>query len=204
MFGTYLVQIGPETTVEEDMPEDKPETFGGGILNTILMFIGEVGIPPLTQEFYVIQAVFFLGFIFFFVIVLMNLLNALAVADAKDMLEDADMEMLHSLLTTVAFWENIVHGDPEHRFSWSLVPLQQLAKSSMWPSPRRISVLPSTAKVCSALQPALHCVQVHFLPHKHYLWSEEFPKDFFWNLQELLGWNGKRIRVQVLNCASLH
>lgn len=37
----------------------------------------------------------------------MNLLNALAVADAKEMLRDAEMEMLHTLLTTVAFWEKV-------------------------------------------------------------------------------------------------
>ena len=51
--------------------------------------------------------VFFLGFVFFIVIVLMNLLNALAVADAKEMLEDAEMETLYDLLTTVAFWEKV-------------------------------------------------------------------------------------------------
>ena len=37
----------------------------------------------------------------------MNLLNALAVADAKEMLRDAEMETLHELLTTVAFWEKV-------------------------------------------------------------------------------------------------
>ena len=38
----------------------------------------------------------------------MNLLNALAVADAKEMLRDAEMEMLHELFTTVAFWEKVI------------------------------------------------------------------------------------------------
>ena len=52
---------------------------------------------------------FFAGFVFFIVIVLMNLLNALAVADAKEMLEDADMETLCSLLGTVAFWEKVMN-----------------------------------------------------------------------------------------------
>ena len=66
-------------------------------------------------------------------IVLMNLLNALAVADAKEMLEDADLEMLHGLLTTVAFWEKVVQGDPENRFRWSLLPMKEMVGSSWWP-----------------------------------------------------------------------
>jgi hypothetical protein len=90
--------------------ENVPETFVEKMLNTILMFIGEVGIPPLSEEFYTLQVIFFLLFVFFVVIVLMNLLNALAVADAKEMLEDAEMEMLHDLLVTISFWETVHTG----------------------------------------------------------------------------------------------
>ena len=48
--------------------------------------------------------VFFLGFVFFIVIVLMNLLNALAVADAKEMLEDAAV-----LKQAVVIWKAATH-----------------------------------------------------------------------------------------------
>ena len=163
--------------------EDTPQTVQGSILNTILMFIGEVGIPPFAEEFYAIQAVFFLGFIFFLVIVLMNLLNALAVADAKELLEDAEMEMLRSLLKTVSFWENLLHGDPDNRLEWSLLPLASLASSRLWPDPQILAVLPPSG-----------CLRL--LPHCQRSWGEEFPCDFFWNLQEVLGWNRWRVRVQ--------
>ena len=115
--------------------------------------------------------VFFLGFVFFIVIVLMNLLNALAVADAKEMLEDADLEMLHSLLTTVAFWEKVVHGDPKNRLRWSLLPLKRMVGSSWWPlNPNILSVLSST--------PVLQ-----FLPNSNKTWGDEFPNDFLWTFQ---------------------
>ena len=101
----------------------------------------------------------------------MNLLNALAVADAKEMLEDADLEMLHGLLTTVAFWEKVVQGDPENRLRWCLLPLNKMVGSSWWPiNPRILSVLSST--------PLLQ-----FLPNSSQTWADEFPNDFFWNLQ---------------------
>ena len=117
---------------------------------------------------------FFVGFVFFIVIVLMNLLNALAVADAKEMLEDADLEMLHSLLTTVAFWEKVLHGDPENRLSWSLLPLKRMVGSPWWALNTAIlSVLSST--------PVLR-----FLPNSNKTWGDEFPNDFFWTFQVLL------------------
>lgn len=118
------------------------------------MFIGEVSVLDFSKDFYVIQSAFFLMFIFFMVIVLMNLLNALAVADANEMLEDADMEMLHGLLVTVTFWENLVHGDPHNRFQWAVLPLSSLARLSWWPSPEHIKVLPENFRI-------------RFLPHRH-------------------------------------
>merc|ERR1711862_341356 len=35
----------------------------------------------------------------------------LAIADTKELLEDTEMEMLHSLLETISFWENLKEGD---------------------------------------------------------------------------------------------
>ena len=101
----------------------------------------------------------------------MNLLNALAVADAKEMLEDADLEMLHSLLTTVAFWEKVVHGDPENRLRWGLLPLSRMVGSAWWPlNPRILSVLSSSP-------------HLRFLPNTSQTWADEFPNDFFWTFQ---------------------
>jgi len=41
----------------------------------------------------------------FTVVILLNLLNGLAVADAKDMLEASETDCLCSLLGTAAFWD---------------------------------------------------------------------------------------------------
>ena len=139
--------------------------------------------------------VFFLGFVFFIVIVLMNLLNALAVADAKEMLEDADLEMLHGLLTTVAFWEKVVQGDPGNRLRWCLLPLKDMVGSSWWP------VRPATLSVLSPT-PVLR-----FLPKTNKTWKDEFPNDVFWLcqvrpcLQKLLFHsNSKFLFSSVIHC----
>ena len=51
----------------------------------------------------------------------MNLLNALAIVDTKELMDDVDMEMLLSLMETVSFWENLKLNDPQHRFKWSFL-----------------------------------------------------------------------------------
>ena len=171
---SFLVMLPPTDG------DDMPGTIGRQVLDTILMFIGEVRVPTMSDNFYYSQALFFLCFVFFVVIVLMNLLNALAVADAKEMLEDADMEMLHSLLRTVAFWEHLVAGDPHSRLPCSLLPLARVVS---W------CHLPSSLSIISS-------PRLHLLPHHPTTWGQEFPWDIIWLLQEFLGWNGRRVRVQ--------
>ena len=127
---------------DKDKPES--ESRGNQILGTIVMFLGEVSVPNMDDGFRVAQTIFFLSFIFFIVIVLMNLLNALAVAEVREMFEDVEVETLNSLLTTVSYWENLLHGDPNHRFKWSLLPLGWLARHVL-PSPSCIAVLPTTS-----------------------------------------------------------
>ena len=110
------------------------------------MFIGEVSVPiwnpNVDDGFRVAQTIFFLSFVFFIVIVLMNLLNALAVAEVREMFED--VETLNSLLTTVSYWENLLHGDSSRRFKLSLLPLARLARHVL-PSPSCIAVVPTNS-----------------------------------------------------------
>ena len=61
-------------------------------------------------HFEYLQYLVFLSFMFYLVIVLMNLLNAMAVADASELRRDAEMEMLYTMLQTIAFWEKITDG----------------------------------------------------------------------------------------------
>lgn len=87
--------------------QEFPENFVEAIPYVIVQFTGEVSKPTFSNDAYAAQFIFFLGFVFFIVIILMNLLNALAVADASQMLQDADTEMLINLLSTVSYWEKI-------------------------------------------------------------------------------------------------
>ena len=87
------------------------------------MFVGEVELFQVSSNttFKWFEIGFFFFFIFFLVVVLMNLLNALAILDTEALLEDVEMEMLYSLLETVAFWENLRENDTHNKFTWSLL-----------------------------------------------------------------------------------
>ena len=144
---SYIVMLPHKS--DNNIEIDNPGRLRDAVLHIIVMFIGEVSVPTFDQDVYTIQAVFFIGFVFFLVIVLMSLLNALAVADAREMLEVADMEMLRGLLATVAFWENLANGDPKKRFSWSALPLKRLTKLCWWPNPKYwLNVLHGEEKLC--------------------------------------------------------
>jgi len=107
----------------EDKDDSFSDDFSKLFAKTIVMFVGEVELFPLSSNatFKLFEIGFFFFFIFFLVVVLMNLLNALAIMDTKELLEDVEIEMLHSLLETVAFWENLRKNDPYNKFEWSLL-----------------------------------------------------------------------------------
>ena len=100
-----------------------PTDFSKLLAKTFVMFVGEVELFDVakSEAFQWLEIVFFLIFIFFLAVVLMNLLNALAIVDTKELVEDAEMEMLSSLLETVSFWENLKEKDPHNRLSKSFL-----------------------------------------------------------------------------------
>merc|ERR1719228_950195 len=90
-----------------------PHDFPKMLAKTIVMFVGEVELFNVSNQpfFQGFEIIFFFLFIFFLVIVLMNLLNALAIVDTKELLDKVEMDMLFSLLGTVSFWENLSQND---------------------------------------------------------------------------------------------
>ena len=92
------------------------------------MLVGEVELFDVSASpaFKWLEVTFFLFFIFFLALVLMNLLNALAIVDTKKLMDDAEIEMLSSLLETVSFWENLKQGDPRKKFTLSFFSLIKL------------------------------------------------------------------------------
>jgi Ni/Fe-hydrogenase subunit HybB-like protein len=91
-----------------------PAKISKMLAKTIVMFVGEVELFDVSESLYFkwIEIGFFLCFIFFLAVVLINLLNALAIVDTKDLMDDAAMDMLSSLLETVSFWENLKLKEP--------------------------------------------------------------------------------------------
>lgn len=64
--------------------------------------------PTLVTLYSLFQCFFYLAFLLVMVVILFNLLNGLAVRDAGEMLDSAEVDMLYSLLSIVAFWDKFV------------------------------------------------------------------------------------------------
>ena len=86
-----------------------PTTFWGLLPKVFVMFTGEqefMNMPFTSSAAYrVWETLYFLVFLIFTVVILMNMLNGLAVADARTMLEDSETDSLCALLETAAFWD---------------------------------------------------------------------------------------------------
>ena len=80
-----------------------------------------------------IQYLLFVSFLGLIVIILMNLLNALAVDDARVMRTEAEMTTLYQLFETIAFWDNVLHNVP-----WC----KQLIKFNVIPRSGKLFFLP--------------------------------------------------------------
>ena len=86
-----------------------PQTFWGVLPKAFVMMTGEqefMNIPfASTAGYRVWETLYFLVFLMLTVVILLNMLNGLAVADARTMLEDSETDSLCSLLGTAAFWD---------------------------------------------------------------------------------------------------
>jgi len=98
-----------------------PKSFWKLVPKVFVMFTGEqefMNIPFETDDdktvYKVWEMLFFLSFLMLTVIILLNLLNGLAVADAREMLDAAEADMLVSLVGTAAFWDEIMQKSEGH------------------------------------------------------------------------------------------
>ena len=89
------------------------------------------------------------------------------------------MEMLHGLLVTVAFWENVIQGDPYHRFHWSLLPLKKITKLSWLRNSTYFNVLPKGLNLC-------------FLPFR----TEKKEEASLFTILEKIGCSEKKVPVE--------
>ena len=125
------------------------------MVKTITMFVGELefsDIPidpdsPLSW----FSFSFLVVFVFFIVVILMNLLNGLAVSDTGIIMEKAEIVSFTTRVETISYMESVLLGDP----------FQFLAR---WPAVRLLSRVPSLALChqvytsCPAARRAGHCI----------------------------------------------
>merc|ERR1719225_1585152 len=92
------------------LPHEKdnyPKTFWALLPKMFVMVTGEqefMNIPFASDGYRVWETAYFLVFMMLTVVILLNMLNGLAVADAKTMLDASETDSFCSLLATAAFW----------------------------------------------------------------------------------------------------
>jgi len=116
-FGFYIM-------LHKDVPGFKADSdhyvyFDGpwtSLVKTITMFVGELEFSdiPIDPESSLswISFSFLVVFVFFIVVILMNLLNGLAVSDTGIIMEKAEIVSYTTRVETISYMESILLGDP--------------------------------------------------------------------------------------------
>jgi len=96
-----------------------PSTFWSLLPKMFVMLTGEqefMNIPFTSSVGYrAWETMYFLVFLMLTVVILLNMLNGLAVADAQEMLDESERDSLCSLLSTAAFWVRYVRKQEESK-----------------------------------------------------------------------------------------
>ena len=142
----FIIQDFPgHRTAEEDEEKyiyfDKPLT---SLVKTIAMFIGElefsnIPIDPDSKLSWFPFA-FLVLFIFFIVVILMNLLNGLAVSDTGIIREEAEIVCHTTRLDIISLMESVRLGEAFEFLLWSWLPNLQLCQKvySSCPATRKV------------------------------------------------------------------
>ena len=125
----------PEQNNDSASEEEDPYIFFDSpwlaLVKTSTMFVGELefsDIPVnLGSPLASLDYVFFLGFVFLIVVVLMNLLNGLAVSDTGLIQQKAEYISYSSIVETISYTESVLLGDP-FQFLSSSAGLQKISK----------------------------------------------------------------------------
>ena len=125
------------------------------IVKTITMFVGELEFSdiPIDPDSKIswFSFSFLVVFVFFIVVILMNLLNGLAVSDTGMIMEKAEIVSHTTRVETISYMESVLLGDPFEFLS-------------RWPPVRFVSGLPSLAlchqvySSCPTARRAGHCI----------------------------------------------
>ena len=100
----------PEGVKNEDYPFF--DEIGSCLTKSFAMFVGELEFSDIPFTSNPISTFLFIAFIFFIVVVLMNLLNGLAVSDITIIRDEAEVLSLKSQVDLISYWESILLNDP--------------------------------------------------------------------------------------------
>merc|ERR1719394_2023002 len=94
--------------------EDYPffDNIGSCLTKSMAMFVGELEFSDIPFTNNPISTIMFIAFIFFIVVVLMNLLKGLAVSDITIIRDEAEVLSLKSQVDLISYWESILLNDP--------------------------------------------------------------------------------------------
>lgn len=94
--------------------EDYPffDNIGSCLTKSLAMFVGELEFSDIPFTPNPISTIMFIAFVFFIVVVLMNLLNGLAVSDITIIRDEAEVLSLKSQVDLISYWESILLNDP--------------------------------------------------------------------------------------------
>ena len=104
-FCCSFYEMFPET--KEYSIERGSSGFNKMLGKTFVMMLGEIEYMDIPIEDKVWRMLLFLAFLFSMPLVLLNLLNAVAIADVAEMIEEADKEVLYNLLILLEIVEPI-------------------------------------------------------------------------------------------------
>ena len=100
----------PDATPNEDYPFF--DNIGSCMTKSLAMFVGELEFSDIPFSSNPISTIMFIAFVFFIVVVLMNLLNGLAVSDITIIRDEAEVLSLKSQVDLISYWESILLNDP--------------------------------------------------------------------------------------------
>ena len=108
VYGFFLITFGLAFFQMFPKSDDFPETFDLMILKMLAMLLGEIDLmgTPFTSDTHTrwMEIIFFTLFLILIILVLQNLLNALAIKDTSEMLDASDTDTLLIILDLVKFW----------------------------------------------------------------------------------------------------
>ena len=129
IYGFFLISFGLAFFQMFPTANEYPDTFEQMLLKMFTMLLGEFELMKIPFHpsgwMRILEMVFLTAFLILMVLVLQNLLNALAIKDTQEMLSISEQEKLYSIMKLTHFWEWMWIAMPRQSF-WFLGQVKYL------------------------------------------------------------------------------